>query len=360
MTGPGPDPLTRIIRLLALTLAGLVLLWVLYRIRFVILLIVASAWVAYAIDPLVQVFSRKQPRFRPLGIVLAYLVVIAALITVGVLALGPAIGDARNLATNLPQYAQRLQEWSTGVSAMYLRLPAATRPLIDQVARETGDRLRDLGRSLAGRTLAFILSLSTLLGAGALVLVISILLLSDKEYLKDATFRLIPTAYHVDAGALLEQIDAALSAFVRGQILVGAAVGIALWIGLTILHVQYAVLLALFTGVAQLVPDLGAIIGLVAGVTLAAFQGLWPAIETAALFLVVYQVSARVLGPWVMSRAVQMRTLIVILVTVAGAILGGVVGALLAVPLAAVAKVVLTFAYERLGPRFGLPGSAQS
>ncbi len=356
-----PDPLTRVIRLIALTLVALIVLWFLYRIRFVILLLVASAWVAYALDPLVQAFSRQQRRWRPLGIAVAYVVVTGALIIVGIAALVPAVGDARTLATNLPEYAQRLQEWSTGVSSMYLkRLPPATRPLIHQVANETGDRLRALSRGLAERTLAFILSLSTVLGAGALVLVISILLLSDKEYLKDATFGLIPRVYHMDAAALLEQIDVALSAFVRGQILIGVAVGIALWIGLTVLHVQYAVLLAMFTGVAQLVPDVGAIIGLVAGVTLAAFQGFWPAIETAALFLVVYQLSARVLGPWVMSRAVHIHSLIIILVTVTGAILGGVVGALLAVPLAAVAKVVLAFAYERLGPRFGLQGPAQS
>ncbi len=356
-----PDPLTRVIRLIVLILVALVVLWFLYRIRFVILLLVASAWVAYALDPLVRVFSRQQRRLRPFGIAVAYVVVTAALIVLGVEALGPAVGDARNLATNLPEYAQQLQEWSTGVSATYLkRLPPATRPLIDQVANETGARLRDLGHGLAERTLAFVLSFSTVLGAGALVLVISILLLSDKEYLKDATFRLIPSAYHADAGVLLGQIDAALSAFVRGQILIGVAVAIALWIGLTVLDVQYAVLLAMFTGLAQLVPDVGAIIGLVAGVTLAAFQGFWPAIKAAALFLAVYQLSARVLGPWVMSRAVHMHSLIIILVTVIGAILGGVVGALLAVPLTAVAKVVLAFVYERLGPRFGLQGPAQS
>lgn len=356
-----PDPLTRVIRSVALTLVALIALWFLYRIRFVLLLLVASAWVAYALDPLVQVFSGQRRRLRPFGIAVAYVGVTAVLIVIGIVALGPAVGDARNLATNLPEYAQRLQQWSTGASAIYLkRLPPGARPLIDQVANETGDRLRDLGRGLAERTLAFILSLSTLLGAGALVLVLSILLLSDKEYLKEATFRLIPSAYHANAATLLEQVDVALAAFVRGQILIGLAVGIALWIGLTLLHVQYAVLLAMFTGLAQLIPDVGAIIGLVAGVTLAAFQGLWPAIETAALFLVVYQLSARVLGPWVMSRAVHIHSLIIILVTVTGAILGGVVGALLAVPLAAMAKVVLAFAYERLGPRFGLQGPAQS
>lgn len=350
-----PDIFTRTTRLVALVLVAGIVLWFLYRIRFVLLLLVASAWVAYALDPLVQVFSGRQRRLRPLGIALAYIAVTAAIVVLGVAALGPAVSDARRLATNLPEYAQQLQQWSTSVSSTYLqRLPPDTRPLLDQVVNEASDRLRDLGRSLAQRTVAFVLSLSTLLGAGTLVLIFSILLLSDKDYFKEATFRLIPSAYQDDAAVLLGQIDGALSALVRGQILIGVAVGIALWIGLSLLHVQYAVLLALFTGVAQLVPDIGAIIGLIAGVTLASFQGLRSAVETAVLFLVVYQVSARILGPWVMSRAVHIHSLVVILVTVIGALLAGVVGALLAVPVAAVAKVVLSFTYERLAPRYHL------
>ncbi len=356
-----PDVFTRTTRLVAWVLIAALVLWLLYRLRFVLLLLVAAGWVAYAIAPLVHVFSGRKRQFRPLGIAFAYLTVIGALIIVGVVAVGPAVSDARRLATNLPEYAQHLQQWSTGAAAKYLALlPADTRPLFDQLVREASDRLRDLGQSLAQRTLAFVFSLSTLLGAGALALVISILLLTDTDYLKEAAFRLIPRAYHRDATALLEEMNGALSGLVRGQIVVGMAVGLTLWIGLGLLHVQYAALLATFTGIAQLVPDIGAVVGLIAGVTLAAFQGARAAVETAVLFLVVYQLAARVLGPWVFSRAVHMHSLIIILVTVSGAVLAGIVGALLAVPFAAVAKVLLDFAYRRLSPRFGLSSTPES
>src|SRR5437899_12057467 len=113
-------------------------------------------------------------------------------------------------------------------------------------------------------------------------------------------------------------MNGALSGLVRGRIGVGMAVGLTLWIGLGLLHVQYAALLATFTGIAQLVPDIGAVVGLIAGVTLAAFQGARAAVETAVLFLVVYQLAARVLGPWGFSRAVLVHSLIILLVTVPG------------------------------------------
>src|SRR5947209_1488733 len=252
-----PDVFTRTTRLVAWVLVAALVLWLLYRLRFVLLLLVAAGWVAYAIAPLVHVFSGRKRQFRPLGIAFAYLTVIGALIIVGVVAVGPAVSDARRLATNLPEYAQHLQQWSTGAAAKYLALlPADTRPLFDQLVREASDRLRDLGQSLAQRTLAFVFSLSTLLGAGALALVISILLLTHTDYLKEAAFRLIPRAYHRDATALLEEMNGGVAGLVRREIVVVMPVGLTLRTGCGLVHVQYGALLAVpFAAVAKVLLD---------------------------------------------------------------------------------------------------------
>src|SRR5207247_10767914 len=99
------------------------------RLRFVLLLLVAAGWFAYAIAPLVHVFSGRKRQFRPLGIAFAYLTVIGGLIIVGVVAVGPAVSDARRLATNLPEYAQRLPQWAACAAAQYVALvPGGTSP----------------------------------------------------------------------------------------------------------------------------------------------------------------------------------------------------------------------------------------
>lgn len=350
-----PDPLTRVIRAVAaaVVIAGLV--WVLVRLRLVILLLIGSAWMAYALDPLVQFFSNRRRQLRPVGIALAYLTVSAILALIGIVALGPAVRDVRELAATLPTYAQRLQEWETHASATLLeRLPPGARTLVDQAAGEASGRLRALGVNLAQRSVALVISISALLGALALMLVLSILLLADKEYLKDQVFRLIPTRFQEEAAALLGQIDAALSAFVRGQLLIAAAVGVVLSGGMRVLNVEYAVLLGLFAGITQLVPDVGAVVGIAVAVGLTAFQSLWLSLKVLVLFLVVFQFAARLLGPWVMSRTVRIHSLVIILATVAGAVLGGVIGALLAVPVAATLKVLVSYAYDRLAPRWKL------
>lgn len=350
-----PDLLTRVGRFAVLITGAAGLIWFLYRIRLAIFLLIGSAWLAYALDPVAELLSARKPRLRPLGIALAYIAVFAAFGLVIGIALGPAVRDARGLAASLPAYAQRLQEWQTHASTSYLeRLPPGFRPVIDEVVREASSRLQALGVNLAQRSVALVVSTTALLAAGALMLIMSIMLLADKEYFKQGVFLLIPTAYQTDAATLLDEIDDALSAFVRGQLITAAAVGGTLMLGMKILNVQYAVLLGLFAGITQLVPDVGAVVGLVAAVTLTAFQGLWQAVRALILFLVVYQLAARVMGPWVMSRTVRIHPLVVILATVAGAVLGGVWGALLAVPVTAVLKVIVAFAYQRLAARYRL------
>jgi hypothetical protein len=103
-----------------------------------------------------------------------------------------------------------------------------------------------------------------------------------------------------------------------------------------------------------LIPNIGGLLGMIPAVILAAFQSPWLALEVLIFFIALYTLSGNVLGPWVMGRAVQINSLVVIVATIAGAILGGIIGILLSVPVVAVLKVILDFAYRRLGPRLGL------
>src|SRR5438552_12247200 len=109
-----PDVFTRTTRLVAWVLVAALVLWLLYRLRFVLLLLVAAGWIAYALAPLVHVFSGRKRQFRPLGIAFAYLTVIGGLIIVGVVAVGPGVSGVRRPAPNLPEQRAPLPQWSTG------------------------------------------------------------------------------------------------------------------------------------------------------------------------------------------------------------------------------------------------------
>jgi predicted PurR-regulated permease PerM len=353
--GRSPDVLTRLGRFLAFCVAGIILLWFLYKIRLVLLLLVGSAALAYALDPLVHIFSRGKRELRPLGMALAYLTLFAGFALVAFASVGSLISEAPALGAALPNYAQRIQIWATqAVGNARASLPESARTQLDQAFADAGAAVRAVGGTLAQRSFGVVASASTLATEAVLMLVMSALMLADKDYFKNRFFLLVPAAYQADAASLLSQIDAVLAGYVRGQIVIAVGVGVLATLGMQILGVRYAVILGLFTAVTQLIPNIGGLLGMIPAVILAAFQSPWLALEVLIFFIGLYTLSGNVLGPWVMGRAVQINSLVIIVATIAGAILGGIIGILLSVPVVAVLKVILDFAYRRLGPRLGL------
>lgn len=358
-----PDALTRIGRFIAVCVVGAVALWFLYKIRVVLLVLIAGMALAYALAPLVKVFSGDRPHLRSLGITLAYLTVFVGLAAASVLGVRPVANDARIFATTLPDSVQRLDAWLAQTSAglrqaLPPRLQAQQDPSTGNIiAGKVQSVASNLGQYVAGIA-ALGQSFATLAAAGALALVISVFLLGDPAYFRGQLFAIIPAAFQADAETLLGEIDLVLAAFVRGQIVIAVAVGLTATLAMQLMGVKYAVILGLFTAVTQLIPQVGGALGMIAAVALTSLQNPVLAIGVFVLYMVLYQISGNVLGPLVMGRAVKLHPLVILLATMVGTVLGGVVGLLLSVPVAAVLKVVWNFFYPRLGRRWGLEPSA--
>jgi len=357
-----PDALTRIGRFITLCVVGAVALWLLYKIRAVLLIVIVGIAIAYALAPLVKAFSGNRPHLRSLGITLAYLTVFVGLSAASVLGFRPVADDARIFATTLPDSVNRLDAWLAQTSAgLHQALPPR---LQTQREPSTGNIIAGKVQSFAsnlGQYVAGIAALGqsfvTLAAAGALALVISVFILGDPAYFRRQLFAVTPVAFQADAETLLGEINLVLAAFVRGQIVIAVAVGLAATLAMRLMGVKYAVILGLFTAVTQLIPQVGGAIGLIAAVALASLQSPVLALGVFVLYMVLYQISGNVLGPLVMGKAVKLHPLVILLATMVGIVLGGVVGLLLSVPIAAVLKVVWNFFYPRLAPRWGLEPS---
>ena len=357
-----PDALTRIGRFLSLCVVGVVALWLLYKIRAVLLVLIVGTALAYALAPLVNAFSGHRPHLRSLGIALAYLIVGMGLASASVLGFRPVADDARSFATTLPDAVHRLDAWLAETSAglrqaLPPRLRAPRAPSTgDIIAGRVQSFAANLGQYATGIA-ALGQSFVTLAAAGTLALVISVFILGDPTYFRRQLFAIIPVAFQADAETLLGQIDLVLAAFVRGQIVIAVAVGLTATLAMRLMSVKYAVILGLFTALTQLIPQVGGAIGLIAAVALASLQSPGLALWVFVLYMVLYQISGNVLGPLVMGKAVKLHPLVILLATMVGTVLGGVAGLLLSVPAAAVLKVVWTFFYPRLAPRWGLDPS---
>jgi predicted PurR-regulated permease PerM len=354
-----PDTLTRIGRVLIGCLVVAAALWLLYKIRAVLLILLAGMAIAFALAPLVKAFSGNRPRLRPLGIGLAYTTVFVGLAAATALGVRPVADDVRSFAATLPNAVEHIDAWvAHEVAGLQQILPARSHvPQATSAGNVLAERVQSFTSNL-GQYLAAVAVLGqsfvTVAAAAALALVISVFFLADPTYFRRQLFAVTPVAFRADAETLVNEIDLVLAAFIRGQILIAVAVGVSATLGMWLIGVKYAVILGLFTAVTQLIPQVGGAIGMIAAVALASLQNPILAVGVFVLYMVLYQLSGNVLGPLVMGRAVQLHPLVILVATMVGTVLGGVVGLLLSVPAAAVLKVVWKFFYPRLALRWGL------
>ncbi|HXX38465.1 MAG TPA: AI-2E family transporter [bacterium] len=362
---PQPDALTRLGRFFALALAAAFLLWLAYRVRVVLVMLAAAIFLGHALEPIVQAFSRGRPQRRPIGIAAAFLMLFVGLGGAAVVIVGPALRQSTALAAALVTYAQSLQPQN--VASASARFAAGLRPelraALENAAGQYAAWLSQAAVVVARQSVTWASSLPTFVLYAGVVLAMTWLLLADRGYFRSQAFRVVPTTWQDDASDLVQQIDDALAAYVRGQLAIAGIVGLLLTIGMLLLEVHYALPLGLFAAVTQLVPLVGGAIGMAAAVAVAAFQGLWVAVEVLLLFSVIFFYSGNVLGPRVMGRAVAIHPLLIIIVTFAGTLLGGVVGLLLAVPVTAILRVIIRHVYSKYAAAWRLgaekpPGSA--
>jgi predicted PurR-regulated permease PerM len=139
---------------------------------------------------------------------------------------------------------------------------------------------------------------------------------------------------------IISKIQHRLGYWLRGQLLLSLIIFCLTYIGLTILGVKYALILALIAGIFEIVPFLGPIISAIPGIFFAfTIQGFGTAIWVVLLYFIIQQLENNLIVPKVMGKSTGLNPLVVILAILVGARLGGIVGALLAVPVATAISV---------------------
>ena len=163
----------------------------------------------------------------------------------------------------------------------------------------------------------------------------------DTPDVKRGFLGLIPPQARPKTLAILSDVDRVLGAFVRGQVLDGLILAVMVSVMLWALHVPYALLIGVAAGFLNLVPYLGAIIGFIPSVTLAlAYNGWENALLVALLFAVIQQVDGNFILPRIMKENVLLSPLVIIISILVFSALFGVVGTFLAVPVAAILRVL--------------------
>ncbi len=304
------------------------------------LVILASIVIAYLIAPIVGVLRRRMPMWAAL---LVTYVGFAAVVLVAFFAIVPPLfNEARSLISDLPAAFTYLQnEILNPKNPFVAKLPPAVIEQIKTLPSQINAFVAKYGFGVAQATIGGLFSVVTLFLSLIIVPVLSAYFFFDTAEIKRGFLGIVPRAARPRTAAILADLNTTLGAFVRGQALDGLILGALIAIMLAIMHVRYALLIGVACGILNLIPYVGALIGFVPAVVLAlVFNGWQNAVIVAILFCVIQQLDGNVILPRVMKGSVQLSPLVIIIAILIGSAYFGVIGTFLAVPVAAILRVL--------------------
>jgi predicted PurR-regulated permease PerM len=331
---------SRLLFLVGLLLVGLFL----FAMRAAIVPFVYALVIAYILAPLVDRLQRRGiSRVAAILSLYAALIALLVLLVFCVVPFGAAELDA--FADMVPIYTKKLEGLLNQMQRFYSRvtLPAGLRQVMDETINRMEENILSHIRSVAD----FAVSLLSHVLAIIIAPILAFYMLRDLALIKEAFHNFIPVGSGHDIAYLLQELDGVLGGFIRGHLLVSFIVGLLSFIGLTLLNIDFAFLIGIMAGAFDIIPYFGPVIGALPAVVIALLESPLKALYVAILFLIIHQVESTVISPKILGERVGLHPLTVIFVILVGGQLAGIVGVLLAVPLAAALKVFLFFLRQR-------------
>ena len=351
--------LWRVISLAILFAVAVLLgLWLLSQISAVVVRVVLAVILSAGMKPLVDRLTARELRRRgwwtpPRGMVVLvlYVAMILLVMVVGGLIIQVVLLEVTNLVNGMPVYGPRIVDWANGV----IDLVPGGRDLlsgVDVAGQVSGLISRLFGAfAQAISVVQYVLGLASGLLDVLMILLLALYLTTDSPRIGRYLVAFLPPDRHEQAARATARIYVRLGGWVSGQLILCVTIGAMAWIGLTIIGVPYAVVLAFIAGIMEVVPNIGPIIAAVPAILVAALHSPFQALMVLVLYVAIQQLENYVIVPRVMARAVELHPLAVLLALMVGGELMGVLGAVLAVPVTAVISVIVDeIRSERLAP----------
>ena len=345
-------PGREIVRLVLTVVATLALLYLLYRLRSVIGLVLIAVFFALAIAPAVNwLDDQKVPRW--LAILLVYLGMAGGIFGIGLLVVPPLVDGVNELSENLGGYLDDLRENET--FAEYDDKYDITENLQEQ-ANNLPSRLGDAAGTLRDVTVGVFARFVQLFS----ILVITFFLLMDGHRILDFGYRQMSPLREGRLRALASDISDAISGYVFGNFVISILAGIVTFVTLTILDIPFAVPLAVLFAFFDLIPLIGATLGgILVGIVVAFVSFPVGLLIWVGVLIVYQQIENNMIQPYVYGRTVQIHPLVVIVAVLIGSALLGILGALIAIPAAAAFQSVVRdwWRYRQEQPPITAPGA---
>jgi predicted PurR-regulated permease PerM len=331
---------------------------------FALQVAVVGYLIAYVLNPLVDLLGRARIPRGP-AVTIVFLLLAQALVAGSVLlsqvvaesarfvnllpaalanlsdVLGSATGWVGRLGESLPAFLQDRFGIETGGEEFAAQVESQVAAWLTAAAQGVAGFLERLVTGGPG----FLVAGATTLVSGAfqavLIAIASAYILADFPRLTRNARRFVPVRYRGIYGDVAAKADRAIGGYLRGQVLITIVLGFLIWIGLTLIGVPLATAISVLAAIFNLVPYLGPIVGTIPAVLLGFTVSPLTALLALIVFLVVNQIEAHVLGPMILARSTDLHPVTVLLSILVGVGFLGLLGAFVAVPIVALAKVLL-------------------
>lgn len=318
---------TRKVMILMAAAAGALLLW---NARDVLLLIFIAAVIASGIAPLVRWvrvrwrYSFRRKLNRGSAVMIVYLPFLIAVLILGVVIVPRFIHDTKELGARLPEL---IETNILGPAEKYVPVGVIREELKDGI---------ELPRS---RVFGYMRNAATAIASVFAVLFMVAYMLIDGERLRNLFLLLFPPEVRSERRRAMRRIARRMSSWLSGQLLLCAIIGVTTFIGLVALRIPYALPLAIIAAVGELVPVIGPTVGAIPALAIALLHSRWQFWAVLAFAFLLQKAENWFIVPRVMSRKVSVSPLAVFIAFMIGASLLGVIGAIIAIPVAAILQV---------------------
>lgn len=320
------------------------------KISKIILLVFYAIVLSYLLNPLVN-FIEKRGIKRTYSILIVYLVLITVVIIVSFLFVPKLFNEFENFVRLMPSYFNRIYDYFNTLFTRYSRhldkLPPGFQEIKEVFLENLKEAQKLLLNYLRNITNSIIGMFSKLINL-IIVPILTFYFLKDKEYFKKKIILLVPKNQRNDIVQIGREIDKVLGKFIRGQLLVCVFVGVSTSIALLIIGIEFAIIIGLIAGIADIIPYFGPIIGIIPAIVFALLKEPIKVLWVIISFIVIQQLECNIIEPKIVGDSVGIHPVVIMLALIIGGNYFGIIGMLFAIPMTIVLKVASDFIIDKI------------
>lgn len=319
-------------------------IWGILNARTILFPVIVAVVLTFILNPLVEYFVQlrcyplKRTFSRTTAVLLTFLVAAGVLAMLLTFVLFPFAYEFERFAVNLPNYMKQTQElvFQLQQSFRQLELPASVQQLIREGMSDAAGFSVDMGRRFLTGTIGLASRIIDLV----VVPILTFYFLKDWMMIRETFVSFVSTGQRTKVRRIIEDVGTIISGYIRGQVTVSIIIGVLVFLGMYFFDLNYALTIGLIAALTEFVPIIGPIIGAIPALLIALLASPMLAAKVAIFYVIIHQLENHIIVPKIMGQSIDLHPVTVILAFLIGAQLFGLAGMILAVPVAAILKVI--------------------